>query len=281
MAHDFLSSPLLIPNFSVVFKELPCYSLHMISDANKPIISAAISFLTDDTVLRQQAENLATKMQLPIIQNPKENPPEILLLYNQNGLELHYHKTIHGKLHIDFQAASLLYRKRHGGGTKQALARAVGVKANTRPTILDATAGLGIDSHLLASFGCKVRMIERSPFLAVLLEDALERIQASNPHLLHGEAVTLIAASENIVDTIYFDPMYPHRNKSALNKQEMRIIRELVGDDNDANKVFRAAMEHAQNRVVVKRPKGAPQLCEQRPSHVIKMKNSRFDVYMV
>ena len=253
----------------------------MISDPNKPALSAAISFLEDDTGLRQQAKSLSTKMQLPIIQNPLHNPPDILLLYSRSGLELHYHKTIQGKLHIDFQAASLLYRKRHGGGIKQALARAVGIKANTRPTILDATAGLGIDSHLLASFGCKVRMIERSPFLAALLEDALTRIQASNPHLLYGEAVTLIAAPENIVDTIYLDPMYPHRNKSALNKQEMRIIRELVGDDEDVDKVFRAALEHAQKRVVVKRPKGAPQICDKQPSHVIKMKNSRFDVYMI
>ncbi len=253
----------------------------MIPDLNKLSISTAISFLPGEIRLQQQAEKLATKLQLPLIQQGEDTRPQIVLFYNKNGLELLYHNTIQGKLHVDFQTASLLYRKQHGGGIKQALARAVGIKANTRPSILDATAGLGIDSHLLASFGCKVRMIERSFLLAALLEDGLERSQASNPHLLHGEATTLIAEPQNIVDTIYYDPMYPHRNKSALNKQEMRIIRELVGDDNDADKVFLAAMQHAKKRVVVKRPKGAPQLCEQQPSHVIKMKNSRFDVYMI
>ncbi len=252
----------------------------MIPDINKPSISAAISFLPGETRLQQHAEKLATKLQLPIIEE-EDNRPQILLFYNKNGLELLYHNTIQGKLHVDFQAASLLYRKQHGGGVKQALARAVGIKANTRPNILDATAGLGIDSHLLACLGCKVRMIERSPLLAALLDDGLKRIQADNPCLLHGEAATLIAEPHNIVDTIYLDPMYPHRNKSALNKQEMRIIRELVGDDNDADKVFLAAMEYARKRVVVKRPKGAPLLCDKRPSHLIKMKNSRFDVYMV
>ncbi len=253
----------------------------MLTDLNKPSQSAAISFQPGETRLQQQAEELAVKLQLPIIQHAEDNCPKTLLFYSKNGLELRYHNAIQGKLYVDFQAASLLYRKRHGGGTKQALARAVGIKANIRPTILDATAGLGIDSHLLACFGCKVRMIERSPFLAALLEDGLQRIQANNPHLLHGEAATLIAKPENIVDTIYLDPMYPHRNKSALNKQEMRIIRELVGDDNDADKVFLAAIKHAEKRVVVKRPKGAPLLCDTPPSHVIKMKNSRFDVYMI
>ena len=220
-------------------------------------------------------------MRLPLVQDPESHPSEILLFYGGNGLELHYRKAITGKLHVDFQTASLLYRKQHGGGIKQALARAVGIKANVRPTILDATAGLGIDSHLLASLGCEVRMIERSPFLAALLEDGLTRMNLNNPKLLQGEAVSLIKQAENSTDTIYFDPMYPHRNKSALNKLEMRVIRELVGDDDDADQVFLTALRYAKKRVVVKRPKGAPLLYALKPSHEIKMKNSRFDVYMI
>jgi 16S rRNA (guanine1516-N2)-methyltransferase len=124
-------------------------------------------------------------------------------------------------------------------------------------------------------------MIERSPFLAALLNDGLIRYNSTNPLLLKGEAKRLIAKADNHVDTIYLDPMYPHRNKSALNKQEMRIIRELVGDDDDADEVFLTAIQFAAKRVVVKRPKGAPLLCRKTPSHVIKMKNSRFDVYMI
>jgi len=253
----------------------------MIPEENKPLMSAAISFSQDVPRFRQQAEKLAAKMKLPLIQPTCKNFPEILLLYNTNGLELHCHKTVRGRLYVDFQAANLLYRKQHGGGIKQAIARAVGIKANIRPSILDATAGLGIDSYLLAGFGCNVRMIERSPFLVALLEDGLKRISASNPQLLQGEAVTLIKQAANSADTIYFDPMYPHSKKSALNKQEMRIIRELVGDDHDADKVFLTALNYAKKRVVVKRPKGAPLLCDQKPSHEIIMKNSRFDVYML
>ncbi len=245
------------------------------------MLSAAVSFSQNLPKLQQQAEKLAERMGLPLTQDPEADPSEILLFYDENGLELHCRKKIRGKLHVNFQTGSLLYRKRHGGGIKQALARAVGIKANVRPSILDVTAGLGIDSHLLASFGCKVCMVERSPYLAALLEDGLNRIKANNPKLLQGEAVSLIKQTKSSFDTIYFDPMYPHRNKTALNKLEMRIIRELVGDDDDADIVFLTALQHAKKRVVVKRPKGAPLLCSQKPSHEIKMKNSRFDVYML
>lgn len=274
--------PLFTLFFSVVFKQLPCYYPVMISRSNTPSFSAAISYSRGDKLLQHKAEQLAATMHLPVIEEggKRNKLPAVLLFFSDKGLELQSRTTVQGKLYIDFLSDSMNYRKQHGGGIKQALARAVGIKANIRPSILDATAGLGIDSYLLAGFGCEVRMIERSPFLAALLQDGLERAALDNPMLLHGEAIPLIAQPENRVDTIYLDPMYPHRSKSALNKQEMRIIRELVGDDDDADQVFLTAIEHAAKRVVVKRPKGAPFLARRQPSHSIKMKNSRFDVYM-
>ena len=240
-----------------------------------------IAFSADDTSLQNKAEKLAAKLGLLTVPFDDTSPAEIFFLYTEQGLELRYQSKLNGFLRVDFEAAPLLYRKQHGGGIKQPLAKAVGIKANIRPTILDVTAGLGVDSYLLAGFGCRVQMIERSPLLAALLADALDRIQATNPTLLCGEAAELLTHKEHQADTIYMDPMYPHRTKSALNKQEMRIIRELVGDDDDADTLFTIALDHAGKRVVVKRPKGAPYLCEQKPSHHITMKNSRFDVYMV
>ena len=143
---------------------------------------------------------------------------------------------------------------------------------------------------LLASLGCRVTMTERSPLLAALLEDGLERAGEdrdlqktvlSKLTLLQGDAADVMTGMERRPDTIYLDPMYPHKRKSALNKQEMRIIRELVGDDSDAGRLLDSALLHAGKRVVVKRPKGAPLLNKKQPSHVITMKNSRYDVYMV
>ncbi len=253
----------------------------MISKTNTSSFSAAVSFEDGNNQLQQKAEKLSIALCIPLIQTAESNQYEILLHFTPHGLELRSHQAVSGRLYVNFLADSITYRQQHGGGIKQPLARAVGIKPNIRPSILDATAGLGVDSYLLAGLGCNVRMIERSPFLAALLQDGLDRAAVDNPVLLCGEATTLIARDENKADTIYLDPMYPHRSKSALNKQEMRIIRELVGEDTDADKVFLTAMEHALKRVVVKRPKGAPLLYEQTPSHVIKMKNSRFDVYMI
>lgn len=81
-------------------------------------------------------------------------------------------------------------------------------------------------------------------------------------------------------DVIYFDPMFPERNKSALVKKEMRILKEVVGDDLDADEIFRLALTKAKKRVVIKRPKGAPHLNNQEPSLIYKGKSSRFDVYL-
>ena len=74
--------------------------------------------------------------------------------------------------------------------------------------------------------------------------------------------------------------MYPHRRNSALNSKEMRIIRAVVGDDEDGFALLAAALAAASRRVVVKRPKGAPLLGDQVPSHQVLLKNSRFDVYL-
>lgn len=43
------------------------------------------------------------------------------------------------------------------------------------PYILDATAGLGKDSYVFACLGCRVDMLERSPVVAALLQDGIER----------------------------------------------------------------------------------------------------------
>lgn len=269
--------------------------MNPVSSKCSPItLRTAVSSIEGDVKLQQKAAKLADALQIPLAPPPEQEKYNLLLLYTEKGLQIQLKHDSDNKrpvsLYVDFLSTSLNYRRQHGGGIKQALAKAVGVKPGIRPSVLDATAGLGKDSFLLASLGCKVSMIERSPLLAALLRDALERGASSdelqknvlsNLTLLQGDAVTLITEIQEKADTIYLDPMYPHSRKSALNRQEMRIIRILVGDDNDADKLLHTALLHAEKRVVVKRPKGAPLLSGQAPSHVISMKNSRYDVYML
>ena len=268
---------------------------------NPPALSLAVSSVAGNESLQLKAQALAealypkgTSFGAQITQRVSaENHPQFLLFYTEKGLEL---QTLNPKtglystsLSTDLVHGNAGYRRLHGGGIHQPLARAAGLKSGFRPTIVDATAGLGVDGFILASLGCKVIMIERSPVLGALLDDGLQRA-ANHPEtrdiakqqlrLLIGNAREIITSLAERPATIYLDPMYPHRNTSALNKIEMRIIRALVGDDLDAADLLETALDIATNRVVVKRPKGAPELIAGRPSHIILMKNSRFDVYL-
>jgi 16S rRNA (guanine1516-N2)-methyltransferase len=80
-----------------------------------------------------------------------------------------------GAIYVDFISGTMAHRRRFGGGRGEAVAKAVGIKGSYRPNVVDATAGLGRDAFVLASLGCRVRMLERNPVVAALLDDGLQR----------------------------------------------------------------------------------------------------------
>ncbi|WP_105188333.1 class I SAM-dependent methyltransferase [Pseudoalteromonas sp. T1lg48] len=195
-------------------------------------------------------------------------------------------------IRVDFVEGAAAHRRKFGGGKGQAIAKAVGLNKGATPHVLDATAGLGRDAFVLASLGCKVTLFERHPVVAALLYDGLERAyldaeigswMKERMHLHHGSSHVLLEKqplSEGEVDVVYLDPMFPHREKSALVKKEMRVFQSLVGDDGDADDLLTPALQLASKRVVVKRPDYAPFLNERTPSTQIKTKKNRFDVYV-
>ena len=98
----------------------------------------------------------------------------------------------------------------------------------------------------------------------------------------HGNAIELLGAWENEApQVIYLDPMFPHRDKSAQVKKEMRLFRPLAGDDDDAPALLDAALALATHRVVVKRPRKAPAIAGKPPSYTLEGKSSRFDIYTI
>ena len=129
--------------------------------------------------------------------------------------------------------------------------------------------------------------VERSPIVAALLRDGLAR--ASQDDALReamGDRLTILNADAREVldrgdikpDTVYIDPMFPPKRKaSALAKKSIRLVRALVGDDEDAAALVEAARRHCR-RVVVKRPTHAPPLAE-RPTAGITGKLVRYDIY--
>ncbi len=195
-------------------------------------------------------------------------------------------------INVDLVAGQVAYRRQHGGGRKQHIAKACGLKANWQPKVLDATGGLGRDAAELRNLGCELRIIERSPYVASLLQDGITRA-AYHPQtqqlfdqsfeLFHGQSIELIEtlAKTEKPDIIYLDPMFPPRNKSAAVKKEMRLVKLLVGEDPDADKLLPVALENVAKRVVVKRPNYAPYLNKQKPNMSIESKGNRFDIYVI
>lgn len=201
-------------------------------------------------------------------------------------------KTPYKKLapfYIDFASGKLLYRKQQAGLRKEWLSRAIGLKPSDNPIIVDATAGLGRDSFILASLGFHIILLERSPILFLLLQDALKRA-AQHPslspiiermHLIQANSIEWLQNSTTPIDVIYLDPMFPERKKSASVKKEMAILQELLEKDEDANQLLDQALTCATYRVVVKRPRSAANLADQTPHFALMGKNSRFDVYLI
>ena len=195
---------------------------------------------------------------------------------------------------VDFVGGKAAHRRRFGGGRGQLIARACGVAKGITPSIVDATAGLGRDAFVLASLGASVLMVERVGAIAALLDDGLERARmsgdpevmaiAARMQLACGDSTRqlaeVVAAQHVNAQVIHLDPMFPHREKSALVKKEMRIFQALVGADEDAPRLLEAALDVATHRVVVKRPKSAAPIEGPAPSHVVEEKNSRYDIYV-
>lgn len=192
------------------------------------------------------------------------------------------------RLRVDFLAGRVGYRLGTRGHAREALLRAIGpVKA--RPHVLDATAGLGRETMLLACAGFRVTACERAPILAALLEDGLRRAAEGDATLggiirerisfHHGDACACLGTMPTVPDVVYLDPMFPPRRKSALVKKEMRLVRLAVGEGaEDAARIVEAARTAGVGRVVVKRPPDAPPLVEA-PSHALHERTIRFDVY--
>lgn len=218
---------------------------------------------------------------------------DFLLQLNQQALELlKLDEPKLGGIKVDFVEGATAHRRKFGGGRGQEIAKAIGLKHGFTPHVLDATAGLGRDAFVLASLGCQVTLMERMPVVAALLHDGLERAKlnsevgeiAQHMQLVHASSIDFLPSEKmNLaeqVDVVYLDPMYPHREKSAAVKKEMRVFQSLVGEDLDADALLAPALALAKYRVVVKRPSYAPPLNNKKPSTSIQMKKNRFDVYV-
>ena len=238
----------------------------------------------EDQAIRRRARALAAELGCPIVAGDATNC-ELLLVVALDGLELRAAgRGAPRGIRVDWCAGGAARHRLATASRRQPLARAVGLKKGPR-AVIDATTGLGRDALWLATLGCPVVAIERSPVLGVMLRDAWERLEPGpvrqRLRLRIGDAadvLTALAPRERPA-VVYLDPMFPPRGKTAKPKKEMCILRRLVGDDADASTLVAVARRVARERVVVKRTPRAPPLAPD-PSLTIRSKLVRFDVYL-
>jgi 16S rRNA (guanine1516-N2)-methyltransferase len=241
---------------------------------------------------REKAKALAKRLNLMCAKSPgiKRTHPHLLHV-SPEGLQLIQTSPSIHRISTEFVTGPLGYRRLKGGGKNQAIARAVGLK-NYKGilNVLDATAGLGRDAFVLAGLGCKVQLIERSPIMIALIEDGIERARAKaelmpilqRMQVIKADAKHFLKAlsKEAAPEVVYLDPLFIPTKKSALTKIEMRCIRDIVGEDLDADELLPLAKLKAKKRVVVKRWRSAPFLLGEPPSFQIVGKSNRYDVYI-
>ena len=171
---------------------------------------------------------------------------------------------------------------------QQLLGKALGLKAQRKQRILDATAGLGTDAFLMAASGCEVTAIERSPLVFALLEDALVRAQlAGGSFAVIASRLTLQQgdflhwdAQQHQYDTVYLDPMFPAGRRKASAKKAMTLLQQLLLEEDCEEQLLSHGLESAEKRVVVKRGRRSPPLAAREPSLQFKGSTNRFDVYL-
>ena len=188
-------------------------------------------------------------------------------------------------------------------------------KITSDSTVIDATAGFGHDSLILASTGAQVTMLEQQPLMALLLlaeqqrmstlpnwQKLMSRLQIINTDALsyfaklQAESVNAIKENDaKVVDVIYLDPMFPEDSyqdsktgKGAKVGKHMQALHQLarpptLEEELQLLQSAQAVVSQGagQGRVVVKRPQLAPLLAHQQPSESWHNEAVRFDGYFV
>lgn len=235
----------------------------------------ALAVTAADDASAAAARRLARELALPFL-FPGINGAALLLRLTHDQLEL-YDVTLDQCLTVQVTSADLARGRLLN---REPLGRALG--RGTRH-VVDATAGLGGDSVLLAA-RCEVSAIERHPAVAALLRDGVGRAEragllaAGRITVTTGDARALLPTLAPTADAVFIDPMFPSKRKrSAAVRKELRLLRALVGDDTDANELL-AVARACSPRVIVKRPAYAAPLAA-RPAASYTGKLVRYDVY--
>lgn len=218
--------------------------------------------------------------------------PELALCVDEQGLSLCANGM---KMQPDWKAE--IPRLKRASLKSEMIARACHL--SEKPSLVDATAGLGHDSLLMAYLGANICLVERHPILFTLLEDAksqaendpfLAKVVARIDLIFSDSTVYLeqLIQDKKVVDVVYLDPMFPQRDqhqqavkKKAQVKKQMQLLHLLLPEDGemDLGDHLLVLAQHIAKRVVVKRPRLAVFLNDQPTDYQWQGDACRFDAY--
>lgn len=227
---------------------------------------------------KDMAESFSRRTGSPIVNKPGDY---LTVLFDSKGVSLSgFGLSYQG----DFE--NMLHRVTNGRLQHEMLAKAVKTDQENLKAI-DATAGMGEDSLLLAACGYQVTLYEQNPVISILLKDALRRAKkntvlkdiVSRMQLVEGDSIEHLNKRLDPVNVIYLDPMFPGRQKSGLINKKLQLIQKLEPPCSEETALFDAAMAAQPSKIIVKRPLKSPYLDERVPSYSLKGKAIRYDCY--
>lgn len=273
-----------------------------VNRSNEPEKAAAgpLTVIYTDTVYEKEAEALAEHTGAGKAQYTENAPAHdqgagLWLLLDDSGLSL-----TDGKISLQADFTSMLPRLKKSNLEREFLVKASRIKgmnaADGQLRAVDATAGFGEDSLLLAAAGYNVELYEYDPVIAALLRDALRRAAKSSDDALsdavsrmdlrEGDSVSAMramAGSNEPPDIVLLDPMFPERRKSALVKKKFQLLQQLESpcEGADESELLEAAEAAGPRRIIIKRPLKGPYLAGRRPGYSITGKAVRYDCIVI
>lgn len=230
-----------------------------------------------------KALELSKKTEAEIVSESDIESDDLVIVFDEDGVSLKKGELI---LRADFE--KMIPRLKKASQSTELLIKASKIKGKQNGLMaIDATAGLGEDSLILAYSGFSVRMYEYDPVIAALLTDAVERA-ADNP-FLRESALRMSVYNENSIDVmnsvaedidvILLDPMFPERQKSALIGKKFQLLQRLESPCNNERELIDAAFKARPRKVVIKRPIKGQCLAGIKPEYVISGKAVRYDCF--
>ena len=232
---------------------------------------------TENTRLREECSDIGEE-NIPV-------PDGLSLIRTEKGLTL-----TDGKLTLSGDFTELLPRLRKDRLSGELLIKACRIRNLNGPvTVVDATAGMGEDSLLLAEAGFWVLLFEKDPVIGALLSDTLLRSRdipelsaAVGRMTLYREdsisAMRNMNGDDKAPDIIFLDPMFPGRTKSGKIGKKFQLLQRLECPCADEAELLAAAVSANPRKIVIKRPLKGPFLAGRKPDYSVSGKAVRYDV---